>query len=205
MISLRNHLMSRCGRGVGLQINRSFRCNLNCPYCTALNLGYDTRPCDPPNCPRPVADWQAWLERFVLPIKFFYISGGEPMLDMNTIYLTNWIVRRFRRPVVIYTNLTTDGLMRVDRSPLVSVVATYHHLCNKLLFLRNYNEAIKRHPRIAVDEIGRRVLTFSRLKQPIEADDDSTRAWRVLRAGPDLTLHLSCRDVSLHYATSTGE
>ena len=194
--SLRFNMNALLRRGISVSIWGSFKCTLDCPYCCVMYLGHKRKPQDPPHI-RTFEEWRDWILRLPFPIRHVNLTGGEPMMQESMISLANWLTAR-RIPTFIYTNMTTSGLLKVNPSPWLRMIASYHESCGVVRFLKNYYAAKKIHRNIVVEELETQHLPFSRQKALMREPADAP-TWRHLRAGPDTSMVASCHEVSTHY------
>ena len=87
-------------KGIQVDIIPTTRCNYKCSYCPMFLHGevkrYD-------EC--TLEEWQTFIKRIRHWVSTFYISGGEPGLYKDIVPLTNWLIERGHK-VIIMTNLS---------------------------------------------------------------------------------------------------
>ena len=187
---LRYGLLRRFRRGVRLSIALTYRCNLNCSYCSTKIATGKT----------PTAKEVSWHElvsfvsRFPYPIREIRLTGGAPELHKYFVGFVNWLLDKGYFVQVITNLLFYDKLNKLKRTPRLMFCATYHHemgVIEKIEWFANYGR-LKENYRIIVDEIDYQVLpSISRLK-PFLTKEVMKSNDNMLRVGPDLEIYLNC-------------
>lgn len=87
-------------KGITIDIIPTTRCNYKCSYCPMFLHGEVKRyeECS-------FEEWKVFIERLQHWVSVFYISGGEPALYKDIVPLTNWLIERGHK-VIIMTNLS---------------------------------------------------------------------------------------------------
>lgn len=87
-------------KGISIDIIPTTRCNYKCSYCPMFINGEAKRyeECS-------FEEWKVFIERLQHWVSVFYISGGEPALYKDIVPLTNWLIERGHK-VIIMTNLS---------------------------------------------------------------------------------------------------
>lgn len=137
-------------RGYRINLHLTYRCNLDCPYCsTKMPIGKW-----PPIKESTLEMWKDRVTRMskIIKVREVYVAGGEPTIMPYFVELINWLIDQGFH-VLVLTNLKLpDKLLQIKRSYRFSIRATYHHADDKERFLEAYNKIYPIH-RIDVDEI----------------------------------------------------
>jgi organic radical activating enzyme len=142
-------LLKKFKRGERIIAFLTFRCNLDCGYCTLKFTDGKMPESDEMN----LEHWQEIVRnQFPRPIKEVTLSGGEPMLVPYFTEFTNWLLEQGLF-VSIWSNLMTRKGLEVTPSKRYRICATYHHSSPRKKFLENYKEYSKKF-RVDVEEIG---------------------------------------------------
>lgn len=116
-------------RGIRLYLLPTFRCNLDCSYCSNdLLIGR-----------RPVStelyfdDWRKILSNFPLKIREIVITGGEPFLYRQIAELIDYCTNNY------FVSVRTNGTFTCDlqRSSKLIINPTYHAPVDVEKFKRN--------------------------------------------------------------------
>jgi organic radical activating enzyme len=182
-------------RGVTIQISLLYACNLGCEYCS-LEMPTGKRP---EAKQATLQEWITYIKNFPAKIKEVYVSGGEPTLVKWLPELLEWLLKEGYH-VTVFTNLYNVKLLMIKDSYRYQILASYHkppeEKSNPKLYdseLR-FNAAyykLKNKYRIEVDEIGTKVLPYSRLKPFNDMDVLKDNEFRI---SPDLQVYISCYD-----------
>lgn len=190
-------------RGVTLQISLLYACNLFCEYCS-LEMPTGIRPEAKQST---LEEWKTYIKNFPTKIKEVYVSGGEPTLVKWLPELLTWLLNEGYH-VTVFTNLFNPDLLMVKNSYRYQIIASYHKppaaterpdlvkgkLINAYDSEIRFNKAyykLKDKYRIEVDEIGTKVLPYSRVK-PFNVME--TLKDNEFRVSPDLQVFISCYD-----------
>jgi len=176
--------------GIGVSITLTYRCNLNCDYCTNKN-GTTENPKDKGQL--TVKQWLSFIKTFPIRINEVVLTGGSPELYHGYINLINYLLDSGYF-VSLYTNLLYTDFNEVKKSERFKIIATYHHGSGKHKFITNYQNC--KHE-IEVDEIETGELYFSRIK-PFEKLNQKPDK-NVLRFGPDGMIFINCFDRNKYY------
>jgi len=95
-----NNKRSLFKKGISIDIIPTTRCNYKCSYCPMFLHGEVKRY---EEC--TFEEWKTFIERLQHWVSVFYISGGEPALYKDIVPLTNWLIERGHK-VIIMTNLS---------------------------------------------------------------------------------------------------
>jgi organic radical activating enzyme len=123
-------LTRRLKRGSKLMLFLTFKCTINCDYCS---LGYFGKRVT--SAEISLDDWKYLVESFPVKLREIRISGGEPMLMPYYSDLINWLLDRGLH-VIVYTNLSVLKL-DVHKSYRLIYIATYHKGLAKHKFIKN--------------------------------------------------------------------
>ena len=87
-------------KGISIDIIPTTRCNYKCSVCHMFLHGEVKRyeECS-------LEEWKTFINRMQHWVSVFYISGGEPGLYKDIVPLTNWLIERGHK-VIIMTNLS---------------------------------------------------------------------------------------------------
>lgn len=142
-------LMKRLRRGFRVQLFLTFKCNLDCGYCTLKFADGEM----PVSETMQLEDWQHVItDHFPHKIREVVLTGGEPMILPYYSELVNWMLSRGLF-VTVYSNLMTSGGLKVNPSYRYRIASTYHHSASKEKFekmLEKYREKY----RVDIEEIG---------------------------------------------------
>jgi hypothetical protein len=185
-------------RGVTVQISLLYACNLACSYCT-LEMPTGIRPTAKQST---LDEWKEFIKNFPVKIKEVYVSGGEPTLIKWLPELCNWLLDEGYH-VSVFTDLYDPQLLlKVKNSYRFQIISTFHHdweeklishhLTEEKQFKYSYSLLKNAGYRIEVDEIGYKVLPYSRLKPFIGMD--GLKDSEAFRVSPDLQIFNSCYD-----------
>jgi len=182
-------------RGVTLQISLLYACNLFCEYCS-LEMPTGKRPTAKQST---LQEWITYIKNFPTKVKEVYVSGGEPTLVKWLPELLEWLIKEGYH-VTVFTNLYNSELLMIKPSYRYQIIASYHkppdEKSNPELYdseLR-FNEAyykLKDKYRIEVDEIGSKILPYSKVKPFNTMDVLKDHEFRI---SPDLQVYISCYD-----------
>lgn len=182
-------------RGVTLQISLLYACNLFCEYCS-LEMPTGKRPEAKQST---LQEWITYIKNFPTKIKEVYVSGGEPTLVKWLPELLQWLLDEGYH-VTVFTNLYNPALLMIKPSYRYQIIASYHkppaetekpELYDSEI---RFNEAyykLKDKYRIEVDEIGTKVLPYSKVKPFNTMDVLKDHEFRI---SPDLQVFISCYD-----------
>lgn len=183
-------------RGVTVQISLLYACNLFCEYCS-LEMPTGIRPEAKQST---LEEWKTYIKNFPTKIKEVYVSGGEPTLIKWLPELLTWLLDEGYH-VTVFTNLYNTSLLMVKNSYRYQIIASYHKpipgtknpekydIKNK--FETHYHKLVEKGYRVEVDEIGTKVLPYSRVK-PFNVME--TLKDNEFRISPDLQVYISCYD-----------
>lgn len=189
---LRFGLLKRLRRGGKVTIFPSYKCNYSCTYCS-LKIGGVM----PKNEVLSFEAWKKFLTHFNEAtidnggLREVILTGGEPTLLPYFVDLCHWILFEKRWFLTIFTNLSNYELLRVNPSLRLRVDATYHHHADQVKF-DNIYKAVNSIHRVDVEEIGYRVLPYSRVKEYL-TESEIVNLVACLRVAPDQSIHLTCR------------
>lgn len=187
-------LKYRLATGYTLSLTLTYLCNLNektCPECAMRFLGGLKKVKD-----STLMEWQNYITNFPVKIKELYITGGEPQLVPYFVDLCDWALNDGYL-VKVFTNLMTDTIYDVRKSPNFSIYAVYHHKSNKGLFLRNWQKTRTKHW-IDVFEIETQEIPGSTIT-PLQTDINELSDSNLI-VSPDLKLFTSCADQIINYS-----
>jgi len=135
------------------------------------------------------SEWLSYIESFPVKIREIYLSGGEPGLYNGIEELTNELIDRGYF-VTIFTNLSyIINFTKLKKSPRLRFSATFHHHMHADVFIKNYRKISSKY-RINVDEIGKKLLPFSKVKTFCTPEDEMST--KMLRVAPDGTIFTNC-------------
>jgi organic radical activating enzyme len=115
--------LSKLKRGISVNIDITYRCNLQCANCKAELAGKGI-PIVPEKSPE---EWIEFIKRFPAKnIKQIVISGGEPTLYYGLHILINWLTCNGYL-VTIATNIwRPEELLKINPSRRLEIWDTYH-------------------------------------------------------------------------------
>ena len=188
-------IMKRLKRGVRISISLTFRCNLQCPYCSLrIPLG---------KMPTSKESSLSYIKEKILDfpyrIREISITGGAAELHPDFIELVNWLLNKGYY-VNVFTNLVLyNKLKQLPQSRKLLFTASYHHTkdweqCSVEEYIKTYKEIRKKY-RINVEEIEERRLSFSRVKRMTKTEEDLGTGQKVIRFAPDMTMKRKCVDL----------
>jgi len=188
--------MKRFRRGVPLSLALTFRCTLDCNYCTTKM----------PTGKFPVSkeatfdEWKQFIEMFPYRIREIHITGGSPELHREFENIVNWLLSKGIF-VQVFTNLNrADKLLLLKRTPRLMLLSTYHHSDALERFKVRY-ALLSKYYRINIDEINDgngQFILISRFKELCtmkELKDNN----KMLRVSPDCTIFNSCYNLYKAY------
>lgn len=162
-------------RGSWFTLILTTRCSL---VCKMKECGY--------NCPMYVdrekpaqyseCSAEEWINYFkhIHPewISYVCISGGEPSLHDGLPDIVNYLTQR-KTNVRIYTNLVgrNSNILKCYPSKYLDVWATYHHHCNRDVFLRNLQDVKLERIKIQVNEIVQPMVLEGSIYKGIYTDE----------------------------------
>jgi len=162
------------------------RCNYNCDYCCQTFV--EGR--KPIHKEVGFISWVRFIKRFPYRIKEISVSGGEPTLHRDFVRIVKYLLS-CGYFVKVFTNLSNVGkLLEIPKCVRLHYQITYHHSINKDDFLRNYKK-LKGY-RVTVDEIGFKILPFSKLIKEQTPDWNFNFNNGCLRVSPNLRINLNC-------------
>lgn len=136
--------------GNKLMLFPTYRCNLNCDYCSLGYLGkrVESREIS-------LEEWKYLINGFPIKLSTIRISGGEPMLMPYYSELVNWLLDR-KLYVMVFTNLT---ILKTDVNPSRRLLyeATYHQSSNPALWKHNL-ELYRKKYRVNVQQIAEETI-----------------------------------------------
>ena len=102
-LAFRRQLNNKRGlfkKGIAIDIIPTTRCNYKCSYCPMFLHGEVKRyeECS-------FEEWKTFINRMQHWVSVYYISGGEPGLYKDIVPLTNYLIERGHK-VIIMTNLS---------------------------------------------------------------------------------------------------
>ena len=134
-----SHLNNKRGifkRGIAVDIIPTTRCNLHCDYCPMFLYGevkkYEECSFD---------EWKVFINRMQHWVSTYYISGGEPSLYKDIVPLTNYLIERGHK-VIIMTNLwKPENLYEIKPHWRLMFMPTFHKGQDKI---ERYSKALKK-------------------------------------------------------------
>ena len=178
-------------RGITLQIEPTFRCNQNCPYCINKNGGTEF-----PKDINPMTkdEWINYIETFPLKIGEIIIGGGEPTLYFNLVNFVNYLLKKGYF-VQLFTNLTHPEILnKINKSIRFRIIATYHEgQISVDTFLKNLS--ILNHP---VQSQSFSPLKVTRIINKW-TDKEKKEIISCLRVAPDGAISTNCWDQHQKY------
>jgi organic radical activating enzyme len=190
-------------KGVTISCSLTFRCNLNCSYCT---LGCSGKRVKSPES--TLKEWKERIETFPIKIKEVYVTGGEPALIDWMPEFVNWLLDRGIF-VTLYTNLSVKktvneelGLYRrllanIQKSNRFQILSTFHNTADAGFYEATYFIE-KRSFRIKSTEISNTGETHFTFSKPHPFTNEQELRKPMFRIGPDLAIHTSCWEM-YHY------
>jgi uncharacterized radical SAM superfamily Fe-S cluster-containing enzyme len=178
-------------RGIMLNVNLLYACNLPCTYCT-LEMPTGKRPKAKQST---LEQWKETIGNLAsikgLKIREVFVSGGEPSMVDWMPDLVNWLLDEGYH-VLVFTNLFRPGLFaQIKKSYRFKIQATYHKVDNPKRFNDAY-ELARQYHRVDVDEIGtKKLFHYSKLKPFVKMEELKENE---LRLSPDRQLFMSCYD-----------
>ena len=112
-------LMRRLKRGNKLMLFLTYRCNLDCEYCSLRYIGPRVESTE-----IGLEDWKYIICNFPIRLREIRICGGEPLVMPYYSELVNWLIDRGLY-VMVFTNLSVVKL-DVIRSDQLIYDATFH-------------------------------------------------------------------------------
>lgn len=181
--------MRRLKRGRRICINLTYKCSLDCDYC-AEKMVQGKIPAFSIHSGR---EWIEFIEK--LPnVKEVLLSGGVPEYHPDFIFIVETLLVR-QYFVMIYTNLVLyDKLNKLPKSNRLLIAATYHRAFNIKLFDNNY-QRLKKKYRVHVDEIGIKLLPYSKLKPFIKNNEELKTDKSTPRISPNMNIYTNCYDL----------
>ena len=180
-------------RGLTVNLNITFRCNLKCPYCNNLFSSGEV----PKTTDSTFEEWKDFFDRW--PYKYakvreIAILGGEPALYDDLVPVVNYLLNRGFH-VKIYTNLTKiDKYKQIKPSHHFRLTASYHKVFDVEKFKANYFE-IREYHDIIVQEIGEKTLPFS-ISRPLQTSSNDQHH-HIFSLDPERCLFLGCVDMTM--------
>lgn len=136
---LRYGIMKKLGRGIRMSCFLTFRCTLDCYYCTLrAGGGYPTSE------EMSLHEWIKIIKRFPEKIREIVISGGEPMLHKDFVPFVQFLLDRGYY-VTVYTNLSLKKGLELKPSRRLRFEASLHSSVrgNKPFYLKEYQEKFR--------------------------------------------------------------
>lgn len=195
---LRYGLMKRFRSGVTLSLALTFRCTLDCLYCTTKMVNGKF----PVSEEATFEEWKIFINKFPYQIRDVHITGGSPELHPEFEKIVNWLLDKGIF-VQVFTNLNrTDKLLLLNKTHRLMLLSTFHHSDKLDRFMENYN-LLKKHYRINVDEINdryyQRFVKSSRLKEFCTMDELKNNI-KMLRISPDCKVFETCYELYKNYS-----
>jgi hypothetical protein len=117
---LRYGLMKRLGPGIRLSCFLTFKCTLDCFYCTLrAGGGY------PESTTMSAVEWRMKIKRFPVKIREVVLSGGEPMLYPHFVEFAQFLLDSGYY-VTIYSNLSLKKGLSLQPSRKLRFDASKH-------------------------------------------------------------------------------
>ena len=107
--------------GVRVNCYLTFRCNLDCEYCTNKYLNGEFPCSDEMN----FEEWVKAIEKFDLPIMHIYFTGGEPTLHPDFSKILNYFLEK-DYSVTLFTNLTNYRIKELITTDHFCIHTTRH-------------------------------------------------------------------------------
>ena len=120
---LRYGLLRRLRRGVRLSIALTYRCNLNCSYCSTKIATGKT----PVAKESTLAELQEFITKFPYPIQEIRLTGVAPELHKYFVSFVNWSLDKGIFVQVVTNLLFDDELRKLNQTSRLMLCATYHH------------------------------------------------------------------------------
>jgi len=180
-------------RGVRLSITLTYRCNLDCWYCTMKKPTGKV-----PECKESTfEELKQFMKEFPYPVREVQVTGGAPELHPDFVRFTNWLLEQGYFVQIMTNLLFLFELGHLRITPRLMLCCTYHHDSSLKKWIRNYDLLSKSY-RIATDEIrdNKKRLTPKRVKLRVFKkleDNDYLRGNNIMiRVAPDLSMYNTC-------------
>jgi hypothetical protein len=160
-------LRKRLRRGKRIKILLTYRCTLDCDYCTNLAASGTKPKCEEIRLP----EWKRIIS-LIPNVREVVITGGEPMLHPDFVGLVDWLLESGKF-VTVFTNLTMGRGMSISRDHQRNLryAASYHRSFLLLHFQTHLSLYRKMGFRVDVEEIGTRMVPGSRTKDCLPCPD----------------------------------
>ena len=186
-------MLKRMKRGVTLGLVMTFDCNLNCKHCIQKE-GRSHRPIVKDNL--TIEQWLVFIDRFPLPVREVWVSGGESALIKDVAYFINTLLIR-KINVTVYTNgIDIQPFFNIKPSTRLRFYMTYHKKIED-------NINIMRAAGFRVDVTGFSDSEIIDLSKQHRTDTMGATYIKpgVIRVGPDGLMFTNCADMVEYYHT----
>jgi len=140
------------------------------------------------------------IDNFPFKIRQILITGGEPALNKDFPRIVNYLLGK-GFCVVIYSNLTEiEPFFKIRKSFRFRIQSTCHQKMDVEKFDHNFRKLNQYHHHIQVDELGKRRLDYSNLKDWCTVDTSKNYLKGYLRMGIDGILFLNCWEPIEYYS-----
>lgn len=192
-------LMKRMHRGCRLMIFPSFRCPVQCSYCTlrfASDIINGKMITTPKEDELSLEEWKQIIRSYPKKVREVQVSGGEPLVWRDYSAFVNWCLDEGYF-VTVFSSLWNQKGLNVRESVRLRIGATYHRNMPKELF--EYHLKLYRAKyRVNVEEVETDAVVSSYTK-PMESQEYSSTC-AGLMWGPDGKLFFDFWDLCDHYA-----
>lgn len=185
-------LRKRFKRGITITMILTYKCNLDCFYCTN-KLPTGKRPKAKEST---IDQLKIFINTFPYKIREVHISGGSPELHPNFNGFVNWLLEE-KYFVKVFTNLNKHHLLYgLKWSNRLMLVATFHHSDNYNRFNKVY-KVLKKVMRVELEEIqdGEPQYYFESRFKPLETAEILKQDNKMIRVSPDLKLYTNCYEL----------
>jgi len=176
---------------IKVKIKNTFRCNLKCEYCCIDIVEGRRSVFEEYN----YQEWIKVIENFPLKVGIVILIGGEPFFRKDSVDLINELTKR-KIIVKILTNQTYKRMLKVNPTPFVKFLSTYHQGQIPYDYWIDLNEKIKKKYRTKTFEVGQGVCADSEVLDLVESESDGCYYRRDFIFTPNGELNLCIKDTT---------